>query len=54
MYYKQKFWKRKLGAERKKESAKHSSTRKYYNEKDESEWRREVLHTCMNVYKRSF
>ena len=24
------------------------------NEKDESEWRREVLHTCMNVYKRSF
>ena len=24
------------------------------NEKDESEWRCEVLHTCMNVYKRSF
>ena len=41
-------------AQKKKESAKHSSTRKYYNEKDESEWRREVLHTCMNVYKRSF
>ena len=29
MYYKQKFWRQKLGAEKKKESAKDSSTWKY-------------------------
>ena len=53
MYYKQKFWKRKLGAEKKKK-VQNTVLLENANEKDESEWRREVLHTCMNVYKRSF
>ena len=54
MYYKQKFWKRKLGAEKKEKKVQNTVLLENTNEKDESEWRREVLHTCMNVYKRYF